>query len=478
MINSSAKYSVVVITNGNRENVLKACVLSASSFAHEVIVVGAVTSLEDMCIENLKLIDKTELAKAGKISELRNIGVDFSSGDYIINCDDDIIFPPYFSHKLGIYLDNNQDFHSCSVKIIGSNGGRHWDRPVFKNNHSHMIDYDDYDDDLYYTGGFIIRERAFAQQYPFDSNLKFNECEDVAYSNLIKDAGFTINIDKENTVYHVDPRYITVENTETKILGCMLSVTLESNKIYNQELYVELQALLLHYGLTHQNTRPKNFMSLKQFESRTYSPQGEDSIIKHIFDNIGTTNRIAVEFGVSMGEETNTRLLTSHGWHVVWIDCQPKENIPIQCTFIQKFLTVDNIVETFEEAKVPKEFDLLSIDVDSNDYHLRQALKDYSPRAYVIEYNGSFDGTEHYVMPYDTTYQWDWAKRDFGASLKSLYLQGQELGYDLVYCESRGVNAFFVRKDINPFPALTSEEAWVQLCWTKPDFDWSSIRLK
>ena len=221
-------------------------------------------------------------------------------------------------------------------------------------------------------------------------------------------------------------------------------------------------------------------MSLKQFESKTYSQQGEDGIIQHIFDKIGTTNKIAVEFGVSSGEETNTTLLAMNGWRTLWIDCYRKKNIPPRCSFITKFLTKDNIVEVFQKANVPKEFDLLSIDVDSNDFYLRQALREYSPRVYVIEYNGSYDGSEYYVMPYNTEYRWEYPDTKFGASLNALYLQGQELGYDLVYCESRGVNAFFVRKDINVFPALTSEEAWIKLCWTKPDFDfcWSLPRTQ
>lgn len=110
--------------------------------------------------------------------------------------------------------------------------------------------------------------------------------------------------------------------------------------------------------------------------------------------------------------------------------------------------------------------DLLSIDIDGNDYHLREALSEYRPRVCIMEYNGCFDGAEEYVMPKNDEYGWPGeTDRSFGASLKSYTLQANRYGYDLVYCESRGVNAFFVRQDVNPFPARTSEEAWVKLCW-------------
>lgn len=215
-----------------------------------------------------------------------------------------------------------------------------------------------------------------------------------------------------------------------------------------------------------------------QFENKIYSQNGEDGIIQHIFDHVGVTNKLAAEIGVSVTAkdefgnyiseklENNTAVLADHGWKLFWFDIVDPCIIPQNCTFVNKFLTKDNIVECFEQLDIPKEFDLLSIDIDSNDYYLRDALKGYSPRVVISEYNGSFDGTVEYNMPYDEHYVWPGEpEKNFGVSLKTLTKQADELGYDLVYCESRGVNAFFVRKDINVFKTLTSEEAWVKLHW-------------
>lgn len=207
---------------------------------------------------------------------------------------------------------------------------------------------------------------------------------------------------------------------------------------------------------------------MKEFESQIYSQNGEDGIINHIFEKIGTTNKIAVEFGVSVGAvsgQTNTRLLAEKGWATFWFDCQPSLVVPANCTFTQARLTSNNICSIFESVGIPKDIDLLSVDVDGNDYHLREALKEYSPRVCVMEYNGAYDGTTKYIMPEDDSYVWKNKEIIFGASLSSLTDQANRLGYDLVHCEKRGVNAFFVRKDINPFPARTSEQAWVPLFW-------------
>lgn len=204
------------------------------------------------------------------------------------------------------------------------------------------------------------------------------------------------------------------------------------------------------------------------FENKTYSQNGEDGIIAHIFDKIGTTNRIAVEFGVSAGGgggQTNTRLLAEKGWKVFWFDCDASSVVPKNCAFMQVKLTSENICSTFEKAGIPKNFDLLSIDVDGNDYHLREALCEYSPNVCVMEYNGSFEKHVEYIMPEDDNYEWKNKDLAFGASLLSYTKQAERLGYDLVYCEKSGANAFFIKSDINLFPKKTCEEAWIPLYW-------------
>jgi hypothetical protein len=209
---------------------------------------------------------------------------------------------------------------------------------------------------------------------------------------------------------------------------------------------------------------------MKENEKKIYSQNGEDGIIEHIFKKIGTTNKIAVEFGVTAGgngSQTNTRYLLEQGWTAYWFDIEKIDNILPNCIFKVKFLTTKNIIETFKESNIPNEFDLLSIDIDGNDYHIREALSEYSPRVCIMEYNGYYPPTVEYVMNYNESYRWK-GKKDisFGASLLSYTKQANRLGYDLVYCDKNGVNVFFIRRDINVFPVLTAEEVYVKLYWT------------
>jgi hypothetical protein len=204
---------------------------------------------------------------------------------------------------------------------------------------------------------------------------------------------------------------------------------------------------------------------MKNFENKIYSQNGEDGIISYIFEKIGTTNKVAVEIGVTdggSGTQNNTRLLAENGWKTFWFDLKVPEYTPKNCTFSNQKLTRDNVSEEFESAGVPTDFDLLSIDIDSNDYYLRSALSSYNPRVYIMEYNGYYNSQSKYIMPYDENYSWK-GKTNFGASLLSYKQQADQLGYDLIYCESRGINAFFVRKDLNLFEKKSIEEIYVNL---------------
>ncbi len=197
---------------------------------------------------------------------------------------------------------------------------------------------------------------------------------------------------------------------------------------------------------------------ISQYEWRTFSQNGEDGIIAEVFRRVGTTNRYFVEFGAADGFENNTVLLLRQGWSGFWIEGDPElvktarrhfhqEIDGGQLTVMQSFITAENIEDLFRGGKVPEEFDLLSIDIDRNDYYVWRAISHYRPRVVVIEYNPIYPPTMSWVVPYDPSAMWDSTTRT-GASLKALEELGAQMGYALVGCNLTGVNAFFVRKDL------------------------------
>jgi hypothetical protein len=196
--------------------------------------------------------------------------------------------------------------------------------------------------------------------------------------------------------------------------------------------------------------------NLRNFEARVFSQYGEDGILAEIFARIGEVGKFAVEFGIEDGRECNARrLIEERGWSALLIEGNRPYSEAARARYagrpvqvMQRFLAAETILATLAEAGVPAEFDLLSIDVDGNDYWLWQTiLAAHRPRAVVIEYNGRWPPPKVWVMPYDPNHRWD-SSVAYGASLAALERLGARKGYTLVACGFAGVNAFFVRDDL------------------------------
>ena len=203
------------------------------------------------------------------------------------------------------------------------------------------------------------------------------------------------------------------------------------------------------------------FNDLETHEASVYSQSGEDGTLAHLFDRIGTTNRFFVEFGAKDGQSiSNTANLRLHGgWQGLLMDGDPAggaepaaPNLHADETAARvrkEIITGENINELLARYHVPKIFDLLSIDIDGNDYWVWKALQEYRPRVVLIEYNIFFHLDERKTIPYDPMHVWD-ESAFHGASLAALRDLGTQKGYELVYTDSYAPNAFFVAKSELP----------------------------
>ena len=97
--------------------------------------------------------------------------------------------------------------------------------------------------------------------------------------------------------------------------------------------------------------------------------------------------------------------------------------------------------------RIAKEIDLLSIDLDGNDFHIFESISVIKTRVVILEYNGKFSPTINYCMSYNANHTWD-NNDNYGASLKFLEINLKKIGYVLVACNITGINAFFVREDL------------------------------
>ena len=187
-------------------------------------------------------------------------------------------------------------------------------------------------------------------------------------------------------------------------------------------------------------------IDLSLYEKTLYSQNGEDGVLAKIFQVIEPHSKFCVEFGGFDGiTGSNTYLLRLQGWQCVQFDRAyeiPKYNLH------KEFITAETINQIFEKHAVPHDLDLLSIDIDYNDFYVWQAIDPkYRPAVVVIEYNATHLPDEDKVVKYRPYYVGD-DTNYYGASLLSLYRLGRSKGYSLVYAEANGVNLFFVRDDL------------------------------
>lgn len=186
-------------------------------------------------------------------------------------------------------------------------------------------------------------------------------------------------------------------------------------------------------------------IDLASCEFKCYSQNGEDGVIKKIFDCIGVHSRYYVEIGTENGSECNTRYLRENGWTGLLLD-GAHENPAIH--LYKEFITAENINYLLNKFIVPYEFDLLSIDIDYNDFYVWHSINDrYRPRVVIMEYNATHLPNEDKIVIYNPKGVWD-GTNYFGASLLALYNLGRYKGYSLVYANSNGVNLFFIRDDV------------------------------
>lgn len=193
---------------------------------------------------------------------------------------------------------------------------------------------------------------------------------------------------------------------------------------------------------------------LLKYGFKSFSQADEDGAIQEIFRRIGVEQRTFVEIGVGPGVETNTLFLLLQGWRGVWIEADGASVRRIARTHsrliatgalrvVQRFVSAADIDALVGAAPL----DLLSIDVDGNDYWIWQAITQARPRAVVIEYNPTLRPPVSVTMEYNPTHVWSGTSY-FGASLCALERLGRTKGYTLVGCSISGVNAFFVRDDL------------------------------
>tara|TARA_R110001592_G_scaffold1706_1_gene10158 strand:- start:7374 stop:8102 length:729 start_codon:yes stop_codon:yes gene_type:complete len=185
------------------------------------------------------------------------------------------------------------------------------------------------------------------------------------------------------------------------------------------------------------------------------SQDGENRVLNHIFKELKITPKYAVEFGA--GQVNDGRGTANISWFYNQYKCE--------CIFFEAWekkykqsskkykpmikmesISAVNVNEIFEKYNVPKDLDIVVIDVDGQDYWIWEKLK-YEPKVLMIEFNPHISIEEDKVMHYDPDH-WEWRDTNCaycGASIGALKKLGEKKGYSCVFRTRR--NLVFVKKE-------------------------------
>jgi len=192
---------------------------------------------------------------------------------------------------------------------------------------------------------------------------------------------------------------------------------------------------------------------LLDFKADVHSQAGEDGVLGKILELLPAADRWCVEFGAWDGAYfSNTRhLIESRGYSAVLIEpdpgryaglCRNYREVPrvIPVNRAVGFTPADGLDTILRGTPVPTDFDLLSIDIDGNDYHAWEAVT-YRPKVVCVEFNPTIPTGVRFVQPADP-------RIAQGTGITPLAELGKAKGYELVAVLD--FNAVFVRAEYFP----------------------------
>ena len=230
--------------------------------------------------------------------------------------------------------------------------------------------------------------------------------------------------------------------------------------------------------MTHKKIK---FSDLRDYKYNFYSQNGEDGVIQEINKRLDLDNksdlRWCVEFGAWDGIFlSNTFKLVKEGWNCIYIEGDKEKYKDLEKTkinypkivSINKFISkerkspnsLDNILS---KTKIPKDFEILSIDIDSFDLEVWESFTLYMPKIVIIEINSAYP--PGIIKWHSNNY-----KNSNGNSFSATLSVADKKGYKLV-CHTG--NMIFIREDLIDeigleekyinFPEILYDDLWYSL---------------
>ncbi|MEP6706665.1 MAG: hypothetical protein ABJC05_04060 [Pyrinomonadaceae bacterium] len=202
--------------------------------------------------------------------------------------------------------------------------------------------------------------------------------------------------------------------------------------------------------------------------SGSFSRWSEESILNRLIGELLPADHYhsAVDIGAGDGVRwSNTYALFSQGWRGLGVEGDPRRVIKLARAY-QRYpnafagrarVTPRTVIPLLNAYEIEKDFSVLSLDIDGNDYWvLRALLGEFRPRLIVTEINEKIPPPIRFIVKYNPDFEL--RHHFFGYSIASLADLSAEFDYSIVALEYN--NAFLAANELPGVMALSAERAY------------------
>jgi hypothetical protein len=230
--------------------------------------------------------------------------------------------------------------------------------------------------------------------------------------------------------------------------------------------------------------------ALRDSGFRVLSQDDEDGILIFLLAVVGIGRRRFVDLGAGdcVMASNCANLALNLGFHGLFVDGDEARiqsgrafyaSSPDTSAFPPRtthaFLTRENVNDVIRSAGIVGDIDVLSIDIDGNDYWIWEAIDCVTPKIVVIETHTEYR-LHDVLAPYRPDFRWDDARagEPLGASPVAMTRLAERLGYRLVGGNRYGFNAFYLQSGVAEelVPTVGVEEL-LQHDWSREPNPWS-----
>lgn len=201
---------------------------------------------------------------------------------------------------------------------------------------------------------------------------------------------------------------------------------------------------------------------LHDAEVKVFSQWGEDGILEYLFTKLEISKPKIVEFGVGTFDECNSRFAAEfRNASVYMVDLN--KNLISSVEKLEIFwrnslfpvidrITPDNASVHLKTAEsIMEGIDVLSLDIDGNDYWVLKALDLEAVSIVVCEYNPIYGGDSACTIERDDEFdrvQTHYSGLHYGMSLRAAVSLMESKEFVFIGSNRVGNNAFFLRKEL------------------------------